>query len=626
MVFAVIAITIITTFTPLLAAQTRSFVSPTHVIAQTFHQEDGNRFANGSVDLRNLNVIDIQLSERPSWLVGAPFENGAIWVVIHESGLAKAFKTSGTSWKVVEITPQILPPGMPPLLRVRNDKAELIVPPNDASPNTHATLVGDSKTLTYINLAGELVVESNGAHVSLPVNALPDARIVSGDQHQVAILSGPTDIYAHGVLGDRIEASSITLVSTFPTPKILKIIPIPNPWVIEGIAPIWADLNGDGKRELIVTLSSQTDGGKIAVFSETGDLIAEGPGIGRGFRWRNQMAIAPYGPEGELELSAVLTPHIGGTVEFYRWRENRLEIVASVPGFTSHIIRSRNLDLNISGDFRGTGQAALLIPNNQRNSLSAIHRDKGGAKIAFSLDIGSQLATNPAAARLADGTVSVGIGRQDATLRIWSSPSRPIKLSNWQVDATTIEELTLHGEKGRNYALETSSDLLTWKHLQIVSIPTGTDKIQINPTTTSDESSFFRTVLLPESFANILSAESSGGEGKYNLSVNILSSDIGCEDYANWWEVISDEGALLYRRILLHSHENEQPFERSGGPIFVSANETIWIRAHMKNSGYGGVALKGSFSKGFVPSIPPDDFAPDVEQLSPQPLLENCFP
>ena len=571
-------------------------------------------------------MLDIPLSEKPSWLVGAPFENGALWVVIHESGLVEAFKTSGISWKAVDVTPRILPSGMPPLLRVRNDKAELIVPPNDASPYTHAALVGDSKTLTYINFSGDLVVESKGAHVSLPVDALPDARIVSDGQNRVAILSGPTDSYQHGVLGDRIEAMSITLASTYPTPQILNVIKTPAPWVIEGIAPIWADLNADGKRELIVTLSSQTNGGKIAVFSEAGNLIAEGPGIGRGFRWRNQMAIAPYGPKGEMELSAVLTPHIGGSIEFYRWIENRLEIVASVPGFTSHVIRSRNLDLNVSGDFLGTGQVALLIPNNQRNSLNAIHRDREGAKIAFTLDIGSQLATNPSAARLADGTVSVGIGRQDSTLRIWSSPSRPIKLSNWQVNASSIESLTIHGEEGRNYALETSSDLLTWKHLQTVSIPANTEELQFKLTKTSHEQSFYRTILLPEPFANILSAESSGGEGKYHLSVNILSSDIGCKDYANWWEVISGEGTLLYRRILLHSHENEQPFERSGGPIFASADETLWIRAHMKHSGYGGVVLRGSFSSGFVPAIAPDDLATEVEQQPPQPLLEDCFP
>ena len=611
---------------PALTTRGASLTSPTQVISQTFHQSDGNRLVNGSFDPRTHNVVDIQLSERPSWLVGAPFENGVLWVVIHESGLAEAFKTFGNSWEAINIVPRMLPPGMPPLLRVRNDKPELIVPPIDASSKTHAALVGSSKTLAYINQQGDLAVESSGSPVSLPVDALLDARIVSDTQNRVAILSGPTDIYQHGVLGDRIEASSITLVSTYPTPKILKVILIPKPWVIEGIAPIWADLNGDGKRELIVTLSSQTDGGKIAVFSETGTLIAEGPGIGRGFRWRNQMAIAPYGPDGELELSAVLTPHIGGTVEFYRWKENRLEIVASIPGFTSHVIRSRNLDLNVSGDFLGTGQTTLLIPNNQRNTLSAIHRDREGTKIAFSLDIGSQLATNPAATRLADGTVSVGIGRQDAILRIWSSPSRPTKLSNWQIVAAAIEQLTIHGEQGRNYSLEMSSDLQIWKHLQTVSIPTDTDEVQIKLTSPREESSFYRTVLLPESFANILSAESTGGNGNYHLNVKILSSDTGCEEYANWWEVISNDGALLYRRILLHSHENEQPFERRGGPIFASANEIIWIRAHMKNSGYGGIALRGSFSKGFVPTMPPDGFAPGVDQLPPQPLPEECFP
>ncbi|MDB4798220.1 hypothetical protein OAH36_01325, partial [Verrucomicrobia bacterium] len=206
----VVSLIAITTFTTHLAVKAASSVSPTHVISQTFHQLDGNRLTNGFADLSKLSVLDIPLSEKPSWLVGAPFENGALWVVIHESGLVEAFKTSGISWKAVDVTPRILPSGMPPLLRVRNDKAELIVPPNDASPYTHAALVGDSKTLTYINFSGDLVVESKGAHVSLPVDALPDARIVSDGQNRVAILSGPTDSYQHGVLGDRIEAMSIT--------------------------------------------------------------------------------------------------------------------------------------------------------------------------------------------------------------------------------------------------------------------------------------------------------------------------------------------------------------------------------------------------------------------------------
>ena len=79
-----------------------------------------------------------------------------------------------------------------------------------------------------------------------------------------------------------------------------------------------------------------------------------GPAIGRGNRWRHQIAVAPFGPNGERELVDVLTPHIGGVVEFYRMVGDRIEIVATVPGFTSHVIGSRNLDLALAADADGT--------------------------------------------------------------------------------------------------------------------------------------------------------------------------------------------------------------------------------------------------------------------------------
>lgn len=626
-VVILIAITIVFTSAGILSARADSVNSATHYLSQSSHQPDGNRLVYGAVDLQQLNAIDIPLAESPSWLVGAPFENGVLWVAVHPSGLVEAIKTAGTSWKRVAISPTRLPPGMPPLLRIRNDEAELITPGKDASPHTHATLLGQTKALVYIDLKGNLRVESGGSKVSLPINALPDSRIVSDRQNRAAILTGPTDRYPHGVLGDQIEASAITLVSIYPTPKVLRVINIPSPWVIEGIAPIWSDLNGDGQRELIVTLSSETNGGKIVVFNEAGIQIAEGPGIGRGLRWRNQMAVAPYGPEKELELSAVLTPHIGGTVEFYQLKGNRLEIVASVPGFTSHVIRSRNLDLNISGQFLGTDQSTLLVPNNQRTSLSAIRRTPEGADIAYSLNIGSHLSSNPAAVSLPGGAITVGIGRQDATLRIWTDPSVGTKLSYKQTEHPSQQLLTLYGVGGRTYALEKTTDLLNWKRHRVVSIPESSDRIQVELSMSDAPQSFYRAESLTESpEADILSAQTSGEEGKYQFTVKILSPDTGCEQYANWWEILSEDGALLYRRILLHSHENEQPFTRSGGPVFISATDTVWIRAHMKHSGYGGTVLRGSVSSGFTQTTPPKNFALDVANTPPFPLTEDCDP
>lgn len=102
------------------------------------------------------------------------------------------------------------------------------------------------------------------------------------------------------------------------------------------------------------------------------------------------------------------------------------------------------------------------------------------------------------------------------------------------------------------------------------------------------------------------------------LAVTLRSPDTGCEQYANWWEVVSEDGALLYRRILGHSHVDEQPFTRSGSPV--TSDATIIVRAHMAPGGYGGVAFRGTLAGGF--SAAPDigaDFAAGLAEEAPLP-------
>jgi hypothetical protein len=114
----------------------------------------------------------------------------------------------------------------------------------------------------------------------------------------------------------------------------------------------------------------------------------------------------------------------------------------------------------------------------------------------------------------------------------------------------------------------------------------------------------------------------SGGENAYNFSVTLKSPDTGCEQYANWWEVIAVDGnTLIYRRILGHSHVDEQPFTRSGGKVAISANTEVIIRAHMHPTGYGEgkIVMKGSVANGFIALDVAADFGADLEGVSPQP-------
>lgn len=119
--------------------------------------------------------------------------------------------------------------------------------------------------------------------------------------------------------------------------------------------------------------------------------------------------------------------------------------------------------------------------------------------------------------------------------------------------------------------------------------------------------------------ADVMSVAVTGEAGNYMFAVTISSDDTGCEQYADWWEVVdSQTGELLYRRILAHSHTNEQPFTRSGGPVAIESTQDVLVRGHMGGlqSHYAGQSLGGSVDTGFQPVI---DSLPNLENVDPLP-------
>jgi len=119
--------------------------------------------------------------------------------------------------------------------------------------------------------------------------------------------------------------------------------------------------------------------------------------------------------------------------------------------------------------------------------------------------------------------------------------------------------------------------------------------------------------------SDVLAVRTVGEPNAYDFAVEISSPDNGCDQYADWWEVVSENGDLIYRRTLLHSHVSEQPFTRSGGPVPVDPQAMVIVRAHMHPGGYGGRVMKGSVGDGFALWESGADFALELEQAPPQP-------
>lgn len=124
---------------------------------------------------------------------------------------------------------------------------------------------------------------------------------------------------------------------------------------------------------------------------------------------------------------------------------------------------------------------------------------------------------------------------------------------------------------------------------------------------------------VPAAFADVVAAEVSGAAGAYSFAVTVRSPDTGCDQFADWWEVSTESGDLLYRRVLLHSHVGEQPFVRNGGPVEIASDAVVIVRAHMNTGGYGGAALRGSPAAGFEAFQTAPGFGAPLASIAPLP-------
>ncbi len=94
--------------------------------------------------------------------------------------------------------------------------------------------------------------------------------------------------------------------------------------------------------------------------------------------------------------------------------------------------------------------------------------------------------------------------------------------------------------------------------------------------------------------ADVVSAEATRSpDGTWRFTVTVRHADTGWDHYADAWEVLAPDGTLLGRRVLLHPHENEQPFTRSlSGVEIPEAVDRVTIRARDSVHEYGGATVE----------------------------------
>lgn len=78
-------------------------------------------------------------------------------------------------------------------------------------------------------------------------------------------------------------------------------------------------------------------------------------------------------------------------------------------------------------------------------------------------------------------------------------------------------------------------------------------------------------------------------DGSWRFDVTVRHQDRGWDHYADAWQVLAPDGSLLGERILLHPHDNEQPFTRSLSGVSIPPElGAVTIRARDSVHGFGG--------------------------------------
>jgi hypothetical protein len=92
--------------------------------------------------------------------------------------------------------------------------------------------------------------------------------------------------------------------------------------------------------------------------------------------------------------------------------------------------------------------------------------------------------------------------------------------------------------------------------------------------------------------ADVLAVDVTAAGDGYRFTVTVAHADTGWDHYADRFEVVAPDGAILGVRTLHHPHVDEQPFTRSLSGVVVPAGlDAVTVRARDSVHGYGGEAV-----------------------------------
>lgn len=197
--------------------------------------------------------------------------------------------------------------------------------------------------------------------IALSLPAAAETVVIGSGEVVWAKLAQPTDRYDHAVLGDALEWGALVItVNTCIGCAGLHLsditVTLPGNRVFEDVEARVADLDGDGRDEVVVVETDLQRGASLAVYDAGGKRAATAF-IGQTHRWLAPAGIADFDGDGRAEIAYVDRPHLLGELVVVRLEGERLVEVARLPGVSNHRIG----DGFISGGLRDCGTGPELV-------------------------------------------------------------------------------------------------------------------------------------------------------------------------------------------------------------------------------------------------------------------------
>ncbi len=217
--------------------------------------------------------------------------------------------------------------------------------------------------LTIFSNSTSLIANELTANKRLPQTDFPESVMTTNAAKngiKTAWYDDATNRYAHGVLGDKIEAGALHAKTA--EGKRLSIT-LDKSQVFEDIQPRLADIDGDGRNEIITIRSHNQKGAQIAVFGITKEipnklsLVASTPYIGQSYRWLAPVGIADFDNDGTMDIAYIDRPHLAKILRVWSYRNGSLQQVAQKQGLTNHKIG----DSFISGGVQQCDKESSMI-------------------------------------------------------------------------------------------------------------------------------------------------------------------------------------------------------------------------------------------------------------------------